>query len=164
IIENAVRQRVTQHSSVMFTRRLQRISRVTGSKSVPNAHPQVAKLIDAQAISTTEDGSRLPLLDDRRARDLRTGPERVAVVDGRGDEATPLRKVGGSRAAGHAPGRRCEAGQPYLRVGTERAQPPVQDQRLIAREDVVIQAAVLAVEVLAQLVGTGADRHHDVVE
>src|SRR5215472_3741789 len=118
IIENAVRQRVTQHSSVMFTRRLQRTSRVTGSKSVPNAHPQVAQLIHAQAISPTEDRRRFPLFDDGRARDFRAAPERVAVVDGSRDGAALLRKIGGPVPAGGAPGRRREAGQPYLRVGT----------------------------------------------
>src|SRR5262249_4561669 len=120
IIENAVRQSVTQHSSVMFTRRLQRTSRVTGSKSVANAHPQVAQLTDAQAISPTEDGRRFPLFDDRRTRDVRAGPERVAVVDRSLDGATLLRKIGGPVPAGGAAGRRCEARQPYLWVGTER--------------------------------------------
>src|SRR5262249_59214614 len=127
IIENAVRQRVTQHSSVMFTRRLQRTSRVTGSKSVANAHPQVAQLIDAQAISPTEDRRRFPLFYDRRAHDLRAGPERVAVVDGCRDGATLLRKVGGPVPAGGAAGPRCGTPHPYPPLSPHPPPAPVPD-------------------------------------
>src|SRR5579884_457161 len=121
-----VRMSAAACSLATAIRRLQRISRVTGSSSAIDPHHQVAGGVQLGPAPGADDRRRLPLLDHGRPLHHLPRPEPVAVEDAGLDETPPLLRPDRAPALEGRPGERLPHRR-RRRAGPADPQPPGQD-------------------------------------
>src|SRR5579885_2562491 len=150
-----VRMSAAACSLATAIRRLQRISRVTGSSSAIDPHHQVAGGVQLGPAPGADDRRRLPLLDHGRPLHHLPRPEPVAVEDAGLDETPPLLRPDRAPALEGRPGERLPHRR-RRRAGPADPQPPGQDLGLHPRRPAVVEPDVGPLERLLDLpAGTG---------